>query len=820
MPKLLRNVCFAALFLIVRCAAFSGTFYIAAKGSDTNNGTSESTPWSHAPGMPNCTDACAAHVPVAGDRFIFRGGETWHFGNIHATPYTGGTWSWSWSGTSTNCDSSDNPNAARSSCIYVGVDPTWYSGTSWTRPIMTGDNPPSQMPVARCANGNVGRKNQFLLVHNEAYAWFDNFEWTGMCQSTASAPSNNYLFQWNTYIVDIGGSAKIVQNIYSNMYAHGWTHLSYSCSDTGGEPTGQCESDTFITGGLMSTVGPGNVCDGWDSDPTGVVCIAYGPGYLVYDNVFANMSQIVVNGYHSWHDNYWYNYFPSGDGVAHGNSFEANSDAPAKDSNGFIQPDVPFNVFYNNILGHNAPGTSGDVKLWFCPNATAAEYQFDNVVYDQGRGNNWDFAQNGFNCTTSNAGVYFFNNTVDLPGGTAISCPSNGTMTNNHIITESGTGFNNGSCTIYNNTVMNHATAVAQGYMAAGAGTSGNNNNTTCADDNIPCAPRLPSNTTVGAGTSVQNYCDSLLGSNDGIVVRAGKACQSGTNDNCAYNAKSHTVICLHLASLARMSKWDTGRYQYDGQTGTVAQSVSVAQSSESSNCSVKETNADYSADNGSANTASVTANISAAGDLIAITAWCYSSCTPASVQLGSQSAAATTVAGNPGPGNPGTGQGYIYYVLSAMTAGPQTLTFTAKGSHTDIQTSYVDFTPSSGCTFKHDLDYLVGSGTGGTANTPVISPNAGDLLFNFTYTSEHIDSVNSPWNCPIYNQPGESLTCEFVNTINAAAYILSAPSSSIANNMTLIHSSDSWQTLVTSFAMSGNPQNPSPPVSLNGILH
>src|ERR1700722_1933828 len=34
-------------------------FYIAANGADSNSGTSEQSPWQHAPGMPNCTSVCA-----------------------------------------------------------------------------------------------------------------------------------------------------------------------------------------------------------------------------------------------------------------------------------------------------------------------------------------------------------------------------------------------------------------------------------------------------------------------------------------------------------------------------------------------------------------------------------------------------------------------------------------------------------------------------------------------------------------------------------------------------------------------------------------
>jgi hypothetical protein len=231
--------------------------------------------------------------------------------------------------------------------------------------------------------------------------------------------------------------------------------------------------------------------------------------------------------------------------------------------------------------------------------------------------------------------------------------------------------------------------------------------------------------------------------------------------------------------------------------------------------CTITEKNADYSVENGSSNTVSVTANINAVGDLVAITGWCYTGCTPVSATLGSQPAVQTTVSGNPGPGNPGTGQGFIFYILSAASSGAQTLTFTVSGSHSGIQTSYIDFTPSAGCTLTHDVDSPVGSGTGDTVNTPSITPSVGDLLFNFTWSSEHINSVNSPWSCPIYSGPGETQTCEFVNTVNAAAYILSASAGSTSNNMTLIHSGDSWQALITSFSFSSGGGPPGPPSNL-----
>ncbi len=244
--------------------------------------------------------------------------------------------------------------------------------------------------------------------------------------------------------------------------------------------------------------------------------------------------------------------------------------------------------------------------------------------------------------------------------------------------------------------------------------------------------------------------------------------------------------------------------------------------------CTATENHADYSVENGSSNSVTLTANIGAVGDLVAITAWCYPGCTPVSVVLGNQTALQTSVSGVVGSGDPASGQGFIFYILSAAASGAQTLTWTVSGSHSGIQTSYIDFSPSSGCSFTHHVDSLLGSclsncgntGNPGVINAPSITPTAGDLLFNFTWSSEHINDMNSPWSCPIYSGQGETQDCQFDQTRNVAAYILSAASGSTANNTTDTHDSDTWQALLTSFSIKSGTTPPDPPSGLAAVVH
>lgn len=240
--------------------------------------------------------------------------------------------------------------------------------------------------------------------------------------------------------------------------------------------------------------------------------------------------------------------------------------------------------------------------------------------------------------------------------------------------------------------------------------------------------------------------------------------------------------------------------------------------------CTATERNADYGSPNGSSNSATVAAKINGVGDLVAITAWCYPGCTPVSVTVGSQTATKTTVSGVVDSNTPGTGQGFLFYVLSAAGSGTQTVTWTVSGSHSDIQVTYIDFSVTPGCVFTHHVDSPLGSclifGTcNGIVNAPSITPSEGDLLFNFTYSNEHVENINSPWSCPLYTGNGQTGTCQTGPTENVAAYILSAKSGSTANNTTTIHPDDTWQALLTSFSMSSSNPPPNPPTGLAALV-
>ena len=494
------------------------THYIAASGSDSNNGTSISTPWQHAPGMSGCSGNCSSYHPSAGDSFILRGGDTWHNVASGRAP-SGIPWSWSWGG-------------ANGNSIYVGVDQTWYNpatcGTSWCRPILNGDNPLSTSAVSSCAY-QVGSTNQIVSVGSVSYVTFDNLEVLGLCQNSMNAPwaHDVYFSEGNTS-----------GNVYENIYAHGWTHIPFSCSVSGGEPVGSCYNmNVFQSAGGNTTTLANVVIDGSDSDPAGAAAL-YNVIWDIHDSVFRYESNVLGNGCHALHDNLFEYIVEPGDGVAHGNTYEC------------ISEDSGPNVIYNNLVRHIGSSGGGiGVNFWPLPPSAVHDYWFNNVMYDVHAGGNYFDIQ-----TTSNNTPYLFNNTFENPdNGPIVECNSGNPvyLINNHYITDSSSPYKTGTCNTTPTTDlrMSHSTATSQGYTSTNQ-----------------YSPISNTDSTVAAGTnSYASLCNAMLASQDPTVHAAGAACQSDTSWACTYNVNTHTVTCPARISNPRPSNgaWDIGAYEY-----------------------------------------------------------------------------------------------------------------------------------------------------------------------------------------------------------------------------------------------------------------
>ncbi len=147
-------------------------------GSDSNNGTSTSTPWQRAPGMQGFSGTYT-HNP--GDQFIFRGGITWD--------NTIAPWN------ITNSGASGTPD-------YYGINKSWYSGGSWTRPIFDGGSQNTVSP---------SQMNGYFLITG-SYITMDNLQ----LQNIGVVGIN----QGNEAVVIQGSSSNItVKNMVLSVYA-------------------------------------------------------------------------------------------------------------------------------------------------------------------------------------------------------------------------------------------------------------------------------------------------------------------------------------------------------------------------------------------------------------------------------------------------------------------------------------------------------------------------------------------------------------------------------------------------------------------------
>jgi hypothetical protein len=538
-------------------------YYVAANGSDTNSGTSETSPWLHAPYMPNCSGNCATlqkamnGTAAAGLGFIFRGGDTWHLGNSGALPYTGGSW---------NFSVSPYPGGTATNPIYVGVDQSWYAGSAWARPILTGDNPLcnastlsstciqdtthtyEQFYVTSCPY-QASSSNVFIGLNGLQYYDIDNFELTGMCESTPGQPSGP-----NTYVSAAGVLGAIT---VTNVYIHGWSHVQFAGANATSACTGSAVCFDLFAFGIEQNNAHTNVpadflqydvVDGSDSDPVGGGLTDSSGFYSVSDSVFRYTSQCLASSLHIFHDNLYEYFFENG-----------HSDLLWQhDWNGT-------DAIYNNIFSHleTSGGTNG-TGVWPGPDVGATVYFFNNLMYDEGSLNCLYCIGSPESSTISIGPQVLFNNTFENTKSSATGCTCTAgascpvSFVNNHYIGDTASIWEAGCTQIVNNVtnlVMKHSTAASAGYTAS---------------ELYAYSPTSASSPTAVAGTNegTQNsaYCSALstAASSDPILSDAASACLSDTRYSCTYNSTNHTVTCPARTTISRpaSSAWGIGAYQ------------------------------------------------------------------------------------------------------------------------------------------------------------------------------------------------------------------------------------------------------------------
>ncbi len=523
-------------------------YYIAANGSDSNAGTSEASPWLHAPGMTSATGNPAAvwsGTLPAGTGLILRGGDTWHFGNRTASPYTGGTWGF---------NNSPGPAGTSSHPIYVGVDQTWYSSGSWARPVLTWDNPPS---TSQTLSSCTYPSNNVIDISGGAYYIIDNFEMTGVCATSAN---------WNPIYMAYGSMSGYA-NLY-NLYIHGWSHVGFP------NPNNCTANSTCLSAfrGSVNNSPPGDtlmydIVDGSDSDPVPMEFCYCGAWHVAYSR-FNNGSQFITRDQNSFHDSAILNFVDNG----HANVMESVGDSPGP-SNAY--------AFYNNIFGHIYVSSSVNSNVCFWPSRPTGStlYWFNNIAYDVGPCEFYNVGLTGQSEGTLN----LFNNTFQFNprsdgGSDGFSCSSSGSAApyadgNNLFITDDNASVSamyasncSGQGTDTNSLRMTNGTATAANYTSS---------------QSFVFSPTSSGSSTVGAGANRSaTFCSALTASSgtDSYLADAAAACKNDTRYACAYNTTNHAISCPARSVVARPATgaWDIGAYQYSGGGTSVPNPPSV----------------------------------------------------------------------------------------------------------------------------------------------------------------------------------------------------------------------------------------------------
>ena len=481
----------------VRC------FFIANSGNDSNSGTSEATPWAHAPGMRTFT---GSYAHQAGDEFIFKGGDTWGNANFPLAVVGSG--------------SSSHPD-------YYGVDQSWYSGGSWTQPKFDGQDAPIMGTDPNSSPSTAGTNDIFFDLRRHDYITVDNIEMTGFCaQSTAgecaAGNASGYSYSYgNCAHVEMAGQGTYDLHITLNhLYIHNF-YVDYASGFTGTCNTIQGYGNAAPYTGA-SVLENSTVTD--DNAAFGQVIWAFGN---VINNRFDGVNPGIESGggtiAYNRFSNCGYSHFANEGGYApggssphiHANAIETESNESDTAPKTYYIHD---NVIYN--LGQqstgSASGSAGECEAMFVGNAGETDYVWNNVWWNlQGNAPQLDARyQNGA------GGFYFWNNTLEGAGSANGFCGRNGyqatsapiavidvennlcistlnSSDTNGMITSGANALTAGNLTVAHNVKLTPSQASTDGYASTTA--------------TFPYLPPTGSSPTNGAATNLTPNCTTAI---------------------------------------------------------------------------------------------------------------------------------------------------------------------------------------------------------------------------------------------------------------------------------------------------------------------
>lgn len=352
----------AALFLLSPLAANATTYYIDfATGNDANAGTSKGSPWQHQPYMNNWA---GTYSHAAGDRFIFKGGVSWPASCFGWEVQRGGSFG--------------SPD-------YYGVDQTWFTGGSFTHPVIDGQS-------ARETIMFIGTGTPYsATAHN---LQFDQLDFKGVYWNRAINRTDPAVH----FVLPADGTTNVM---FSNLSFGPWSYGPSATTDPmvvcGGESIAPFNQSWTFTNVVVDG-GPSNAIQSQSSGSFGpyggkllnctfrnMVTILrgnpgvevshcnLGPSYVSFDaGQHDNIINFVAGGTHMVHDSYLHD--SSSIGIL------INFNAGELD---YIWNNLFYNATQNAMISIDTGNVDGAYNFWnntIAPNSAFQAFRIVNVV--------------------------------------------------------------------------------------------------------------------------------------------------------------------------------------------------------------------------------------------------------------------------------------------------------------------------------------------------------------------------------------------------------------------------------------------------------
>lgn len=355
---LLRSLSASMLFTM---SVHAATYYIDYEyGLDSNKGTSRDAPWKRHPYMKGWAGG-TTYIHAAGDRFVFKGGVIWPAASLPLNILSGG--------------SSGSPDT-------YDVDPTWYVGDSFSRPIFD-------------AQGSA--TNGIVTISNPSNIIINNFEMRDVVFTSNEGNG----------IISIGYAPKNIR--VQNSYLHKWTlssgiskddaHGGIIVSTANVPPIGIIVDSTTISNSEYSTSKNNGVAVRSVQTVSNSIIFDVPTAILyagdVHGNTIYNINYPVADFDPTYHTNLIY--------------MAAQSFNP------------PSNLIYNNVIHDVATGAGVYVEPCFYSSFGSATVSvYNNIVFNARMGGGGIILVDPEGGSGSCGNVYIYNNTLQQPDGSSI----------------------------------------------------------------------------------------------------------------------------------------------------------------------------------------------------------------------------------------------------------------------------------------------------------------------------------------------------------------------------------------------------------------